>query len=328
MKAWAGRNWFLVGLAVSVAIAFVFPAPGADGGALRAEISTKFAISVIFLIQGLVLPLEAVRAGLMRLRLHVMVQSWIFVVVPLLAIVLDFAFGRFFPAELRVGFLFLAVLPTTISSAVVLTSMARGNSAGALVNTTLSNLAGVVVTPLWLGVLLQARGHAPAMGPLVINISLMILLPFVVGQLLRPAVRRVINAHTTRVRDASSLLVLFIVYAAFCDSVKSGLWSVHDWRLVLSAIVAVTVLFAVALLTTFVGARLFGLDHGDRIAAAMCAPQKTLAAGVPMAKLIFATSPALGLILLPVMLYHALQLVAGAVLVDRMKQTPDEKSHW
>jgi sodium/bile acid cotransporter 7 len=227
---------------------------------------------------------------------------------------------------LRIGFLFLSVLPTTISSAVVLTSLARGNAAGALVNTTLSNLVGVVITPLWLGLLLQAKGNAPAIGPLVISISLMILLPFVVGQCMRPFARGMINAHTSKLRDASSVLILFIVYAAFCDSVKSGLWSVHDLRLIAFAIVAAAVLLVGALLLTFLGARFFGLDDGDRIAAVMCAPQKTLAAGVPMAKLIFASSPALGLILLPVMLYHALQLVAGGILVNRMKLKPDEKN--
>lgn len=326
MKAWAGRNWFLVGLAVAVGAAFVFPAPGADGGALHAEVSTKVAVSVIFLMQGLVLPLEAVRAGLMRVKLHVMVQLWIFGLVPLLAIVLDLLFGRFFPDDLRIGFLFLAVLPTTISSAVVLTSLARGNAAGALVNTTLSNFVGVVITPLWLGVLMQAKGNAPAIGPLVTSISLMILLPFVVGQCLRLFARGMVSTRASKLRDAGSVLILFIVYAAFCDSVKSGFWSAHDWRLVASAILAVVVLLSGALILAFAGARLFDLDHGDRIAAVMCAPQKTLAAGVPMAKLIFATSPALGLILLPVMVYHALQLVAGAILVNRMKQMPDEEN--
>lgn len=326
MKTWVGRNWFLVGLAAAVGTAFLFPAAGADGGALHADVSTKVAVSVIFVLQGLILPLEAVHAGLMRWKLHVMVQSWIFVVIPFLAIALEIVFGRYFPSEFRIGFLFLAVLPTTISSAVVLTSLAGGNAAGALVNTTLSNLAGVVVTPLWLGILLQAKGEALPLKPLVTAIALMILLPFVLGQCIRPFVTALINRHVHRLRDAGSVLILFIVYAAFCDSVQSSLWSAYDWRLVVSAAAAVAMLFGGALVAATAGARLFGLEGGDRVAALMCAPQKTLAAGVPMAKLVFAASPALGLILLPVMLYHPLQLFAGGVLVNRMKRKPDEES--
>ena len=117
------------------------------------------------------------------------------------------------------GFLFLAVLPTTISSAVVLTSLAGGNAVGALVNTTLSNLAGVVLTPFWLGILLGARGESPPVGPLATSIALMILLPFAAGQGLRPLARAFIDRHARGIRDACSGLILFIVYAAFCDSV-------------------------------------------------------------------------------------------------------------
>jgi sodium/bile acid cotransporter 7 len=135
-----------------------------------------------------------------------------------------------------------------------------------------------------------------------------------------------VDRHARGIRDAGSALILFIVYAAFCNSVQSGLWTVHDWKLVVLAVAAVTVLFAMALASAVVGARAFGLAAGDSIAALMCAPQKTLAAGVPMAKLIFATSPALGLILLPVMLYHPLQLLAGGVIVNRLRRKRDEES--
>jgi solute carrier family 10 (sodium/bile acid cotransporter), member 7 len=273
-----------------------------------------------------VLASDGLRAGLVRGRLHVLVQTFTYLVIPLLGLVLDLAVGQLLPDELRLGFLFLCVLPTTVSSAVVFTSLAGGNTSGALVNATISNLLGVVVTPLWVGVLLQVRGEAVPLWPMVRELALLVLLPLVMGQVARPFVHAWADRHRTHVAQTNSALVLYIVYAAFCGSVASGVWSRHGWTLAAVALAGAVVLFALVLVMTVAAVRWWNLPAGDRIAALFCAPQKTLAAGAPMAKLIFATHPGLGLILLPVMFYHPLQLIVSGAMVGWLKRTNHDGS--
>jgi sodium/bile acid cotransporter 7 len=215
--------------------------------------------------------------------------------------------------------LFLAVLPTTISTAIVFTSLAGGNAAAALVNATASNVLGVFVTPLWVSWLLHVRGEPVPVGPLIRELALMVLLPLAIGQAIRPIVRRRVDAHRKAAAAFNSAMVLFIVYAAFCASVASGVWTRHGWGPAAGAAAGAATLFAVVMALTVAAVRWLRLEPADRIAALFCAPQKTLAAGVPMANLIFGAHPALGLILLPVMIYHPIQLLAGGILAHRLK---------
>jgi sodium/bile acid cotransporter 7 len=270
----------------------------------------------VFFVQGLVLAFEALRTGLWRWRLHGVVQLFTYVLIPVLGLALDAIGGRWLPEELRLGFLFLAVLPTTISSAVVFTALAGGNTAGALVNTTMSNLLGVVATPLWVSVLLHVRGEAPPLWPMVQGLLLLVLAPLVLGQLVRPLLCAWADRHRARLTQLNSIIVLYIVYAAFCSSVSSHVWTEHGWELALVALAGAVILLATVLALVFAAVRLAGLASGDRIAAVFCASQKTLAAGAPMAKLIFAANPGLSVILLPVMFYHPLQLIVSGALVN------------
>lgn len=316
------RYVFLAGLVVVVVLAFVLPGPGAKGGFLHAEVATKAAVVVIFIVQGLVLALEALREGLFRWRLHLLVQVFTYALIPLLGLGFDAVAGRWLPEPLRVGFLFLAVLPTTISTAIVYTSMAGGNAAAALVNATISNVLGVFITPVWVGLLLQVRGEPVPVWPLIRELTLLVLLPLVIGQVLRPLLRGWIEAHRAWGNRLNNAMVLFIVYAAFSESVSSGVWVRHGWPVALQTLAGAVVLFTIVMLLVVLAVRWMRLDAADRTAALFCAPQKTLAAGVPMANLIFAGHPALGLILLPVMLYHPVQLLVGGVLVNWLKPRP------
>jgi sodium/bile acid cotransporter 7 len=323
--AWLRKNWFVLGLLGAVVLAFVFPEPGSHGGWLHPRVTSRGAVVIIFVLQGLVLALGALREGLLRWRLHVLVQLFTYVVFPLLGIAGDLIFGRFLAEELRLGFLFLAVLPTTVSTAIVFTALAGGNTAGALVNATVSNLLGVVVTPLWVGLLLEVRGEPVSVLPLVRELVLLIVLPLALGQCLRPALRAWVDPRRAAVNRVNSALVLFIVYVAFCGTVQSGVFATHGWGPAGVAALGAALLFSVVMLLALLAARTMRLSPSDRIAALFCAPQKTLASGVPMANLIFSANPALGLILLPVMFYHPIQLMVGALLIDVLKaQTHDQ----
>lgn len=317
--AWFRRNWFVAGLGAAVALAFAVPGPGAPDGWMRPSLTTKAAVALIFFFQGLSLNLAEIRAGVASWRLHVYVEGFVFGAFPLIGLLADATVFRFLPADLRTGFLFLCVLPSTISSCVVYTSLAGGNTAGALFNASVSNVAGVVITPLWIGAMLSLGGRSLELGPVVGKIASLVLVPLVVGQIVRPAIRATAVALTPGMRIASSVLVVLMVYTAFAGSVAKGVWAGLGAGAIAGAVAGSVGLFGLVLGIVWWTTRSVGLGPADRIAALMCAPQKTLAAGVPMAQLVFAGHPGLGLILLPVLVFHPVQLIVGAWLIPRLR---------
>lgn len=322
---WFIRNWFLVGLVLSVIAAWVFPHGGAAGGFLPVEWMTRAGVVTIFFLQGLTLASEQVWKGLVRWRLHLMIQTYIFLITPLLAIGFAAIASRYLTADLAIGFVFLGALPTTISSALVFTSLAGGNVTLALVNTTLSNVAGVALTPLWVSLFVRVQGEAMPLGSMILKIALLVLLPLVIGQVLRPGLHRWADVNKKRFSNLSSCIVLFIVYTSFCSSFVSGFWSDLGPVVSLGALLLVVVYFVMVLALVAFGIFGAGLTPPEASAVMFCASHKTLAAGVPMAKLIFASNPAIGLILLPVMLYHPIQLLVGGFLIGWYRKRTNEE---
>ena len=317
---WFRRNWFLLGLVAAVGLAWLFPAAGAKGGLLRPELTIRAGVVVIYFFQGLTLALAALRHGALRWRLHALVQAWTFLLFPLVGLLLDRVAGARLPPDLRTGFLFLCVLPTTISTAIVFTTVAGGNVAGAIFNATLSNLLGIALTPLWTGWLMRAGGRTLPLGPVILEIVLLLLVPLAAGQALRPWLRRWADARKPRLAGVNSGIVLFIVYAAFANSVQARVWERYGAHIMLLALTGVLLLFAFVMGAVLVTIRADRLDSADASAALFCSSQKTLAAGVPMAQLIFGAHPGLGLILLPVMLYHPLQLMVHGMIAMRWRR--------
>jgi solute carrier family 10 (sodium/bile acid cotransporter), member 7 len=318
---WLKRNWFLVGLVLSVGLAFLLPGQGAAGGILRTEITTKLAVAVIFFLRGILLPLEELRRGILAWRLHLLVHAHIFLLFPLSVLILVELAGLVVPVDpnLRLGFLFLAALPTTISTAVVFTAMAGGNSAASVFNSTLSNCLGVFLVPLWIAWLLQREAVAVPLGFVVGQIVLLIVVPLVIGQAIKPLLWEFSAAHRKGMEAFSSGLVLFIMFAAFANSVAAGAWHGFGGDLLAGTVAATLVLFVVATAGALAAGRFFRLEAADRISLAFCGPQKTLAAGAPIANILFPGDPALTLILLPVLFYHFIQLFAGGYLIERLK---------
>ena len=312
-------DWFLVGIAAAMALAWVAPGPGVDGGWLHPELLTKLGVALIFFLHGLGLSFAALRAGIARWRLHLVVQVATFVVFPLLSLAVVALGGGTIAGDLRLGFCYLGALPSTVSSSVAMTAAARGNVPAAIFNATLSSLLGVVVTPLLIGWMMagSAASHPLPLGRVVLDLVLWLILPLVVGQGLRPwlggwAAR---NKRFTSKVDRGTVLLL--VYTSFCDSVAKGVWT-HEG----AGVVATTILGAAAILAVMLGGvnlvcRWLRFSVEDRTAAVFCGSKKTLASGVPMAHLIFGSSPSLGVILLPIMVYHPLQLVVCGALASR-----------
>lgn len=311
-------DWFLLGMAAAVALAWLFPTVGAKGGSLHPELVNKLGVALIFFLHGLTLSFEALAAGTRKWRLHLLVQGSTFVMFPVLGLLLLAALGGRVSPELQTGLFFLCALPSTVSSSVALTAAARGNVAAAVFNATLSSLLGVVLTPLWLRLVLGTSGHRLPFGSVVLDLVCWLVLPLLVGQAMRPLLGRFAARHKSAINVADRLTILLLVYTSFCDSVAGGVWHSGAAPLAISALASL-LLLASALAITWSLGRLLGFERADRITALFCGSKKTLASGVPMARLIFGSQPSLAVILLPIMIYHPLQLVVGGWLAGRLR---------
>jgi sodium/bile acid cotransporter 7 len=319
-------DWFLLGMLGAAALAWSFPQPGARGGALHAELLNKLGVALIFLLHGLTLPLAALRAGALAYRLHLVVQLATFGAFPLVGWLSASLLGGggIVSPSLAVGLFYLCALPSTVSSSVALTAAARGNVPVAVFNATLSSLLGVVLTPAWLGLVLGASGHTLPLGEVMLDLARWLLLPFALGQACRPLLGSWATRHKSKISIVDRLTILLLVYTSFCDSVMANVWQGSGLTALL-----VTLSFAVVLLGAMLGgltwaSRVLGFSSADSIAVVLCGSKKSLASGVPMARLIFGTNPGLSLILLPIMIYHPLQLVVGGWLAGRWARREGE----
>jgi solute carrier family 10 (sodium/bile acid cotransporter), member 7 len=304
---------FVFALIGTVVAATFLPCQGASAGIFRALGS--FAVALLFFLQGARLSRAALVAGAEHWRLHAALTSATFVLFPLLGLGLWAAAPHALPQSLWSGVLFVCVLPSTVQSSIALTSIARGNVAAAVCSAAGSNLAGLFLTPILFGLLSGVHTSAISLAGIE-QIALQLLVPFVAGQLSRPWIGQWAerNKSILSVTDRGSILL--IVYGAFSASVVQGLWQ----RLPVAtlAILALidAVLLATALLIMISSSRVMRFDRADESAIVFCGSQKSVVSGIPIASALIA-GPALGLFMLPLMLYHSMQLLVCAWLAKR-----------
>lgn len=304
-------------MAVAVFLAWLLPDPGARGGILHPELLTKLGVALIFFLHGLSLSFAALRAGTLRWPLHLVVQSGTYLLFPLIGMVLLWLFGQWLLPDLRLGFFYLCALPSTVSSSVALTATARGNVAAAVFNATLSGLLGVFLTPLWIGWWLKAGGKSLQLGGVILDLITWLVLPLVLGQLCRPRLGDWALRNKKRIQLVDRGTILLLVYTSFCDSMKWGVWTGHGLGPVAAALLGSVLIFTLAFLVIGGICDALHFPAGDRVAAVFCGSKKTLASGLPMAQLIFGAHPGISMILLPIMIYHPLQLIICGVLAGR-----------
>jgi solute carrier family 10 (sodium/bile acid cotransporter), member 7 len=317
---WVRRNGFVIGLFAAVIIAFLFPQPGSRNGWLHPDLISNFGIALILFLQGLSMPLEKVKRGAGNWRLHVIIQLFTFVVFPIVGLGFQFIEPHIWvnePRGIQQGFLYLCVLPSTVSTSVVLTSVARGNTAAAILSAAFSNIVGVVLTPLLVSFLMQATGQSGPIGPLLLQIACLTLLPFAIGVGLRRFIQAWIDANKSWVNLISNTVILFIVYTAFCDSVNERIWDKYGVVLTVGVFLSVALLFGMMSLLIYLTSLAAKLNREDGIAVYFCSVKKTLAMGVPLAILIFGSRADLSLILLPIMFYHPFQLFVNGLLANK-----------
>jgi len=308
---------FVVAVLTAIAVAALLPAGGAVASAF--SVATTVGVGVLFFLYGARLsPAEAL-AGLRDWRLQTSVAATTFLVFPLLALVLSVAVGSFLDDGLVAGLLFLGVLPSTVQSCVVFTSVARGNVPGAVVSATVSNLAGIAVTPLLAALLLSSSGagsSAPDAGA-VGRIVLQLLVPFLLGLAAGRRVGPWVRAHRRGFTLLDRGVIVAVVYTAFSRGVRAGVWQVVSAAEVAVVLGCCALLLAAVLLATWWVPRAWGARRADRTTILFCGSNKSLATGLPMATVLFPPH-VVGLVALPIILYHPLQITVCSMVSTRL----------
>jgi sodium/bile acid cotransporter 7 len=304
---------FILALLATVALASFLPATGDAADVVGW--ASSIAIGLLFFLHGARLSREAVIGGLRQPKLHGAVLASTFLVFPLLGLGLQALFPHLLAPELWTGVLFVCTLSSTVQSSIAFTSIARGNVPAAVCAATASNLIGILATPLLVGLLLHKTGSADGLDS-VLNIVVQRLLPIVAGQVLRPWIGDWAKRHQKRLGVVDRGSILLAVYSAFGAAVVEGIWHLFPLpELGALALVNAMLLGAVLIVTTF-GSRFLGFARADEIVVVFCGSKKSLAAGIPMATVLFGAST-VGVVLLPIMIFHQMQLMVCAVLAKR-----------
>ena len=311
---------FLLALAATVALAALLPAHGHAADIV--SIAAKAAIALLFFLYGARLSPQQAWHGVRQWRLHLLVLATTFAVFPLLGLAARVLVPSVLTVDLYNGLLFLCLVPSTVQSSIAFTSIARGHVSAAIVSASLSNILGVVLTPLLVVLLMNTSGAVHVDGGAIRDIMVQLVLPFGVGQLMRPVIGGLITRFATVLKVVDRGSILLVMYTAFSMGVVEGIWASVDLRhLILVSIVDAALLAAVLAATTVIG-RVSRLDRGDAIVLLFCGSKKSLASGLPMA-LVFFPAATVGLIMLPLMIFHQIQLVVCAMIASRLGRRAD-----
>ncbi|MFD7977203.1 bile acid:sodium symporter family protein [Streptomyces sp. NPDC059071] len=321
LPAWLPIDPYILALLATVGLAALLPASGA--AATVANGAATGAVALLFFLYGARLSTREALDGLKHWRLHVTVLACTFLLFPLLGLAARGLVPTVLTQDLYSGFLFLCLVPSTIQSSIAFTSIARGNVPAAICAGSFSSLAGIVLTPLLAALLLGNSAGGLSAGSLG-KIVLQLLVPFLAGQLLRRWLGGFLLRHKKVLGYVDRGSILLVVYTAFSAGMNRGVWQlVTPARLGLLMVVEAMLLAAMLSLTWY-GAKRLGFGRSDRIAIQFAGSKKSLAAGLPMASVLFGAHASLAV--LPLMLFHQMQLMVCAVIARRRAGDPEAEA--
>ena len=311
---------FIIGLFLMILLAWLFPQLGVYDGAFNLEHATDIGITLIFFFYGLKLSPKQMKEGLSNYRLHLLIQLATFVLFPCLII----TFLPFIHTEeqemIWLAIFFLAVLPSTVSSSVVMVVLAKGNMVGAIFNASISGLIGIIVTPLWIGLFWTIDGASFDFSDIMLSLVWQILMPVVGGLLLHKYLGAIVKRNLKILARFDKLIILLIVYKSFSKSFSSGLFdeiSLGDISLIgISTITLFGIVYGIILLLT----SMLKFNREDKITALFCGSKKSLVQGSVFSKVLFQNVAGQGLFLIPIMLYHSFQLIVVSFIATRKGQ--------
>ena len=302
---------FLAAILLTVAVASIVPARGEAADV--AAWATNAAIMLLFFMHGARLSPEAALSGVRHWRLHAVVFLSTFALFPLLVVGFHLLAPGLLTPPLWAGLILLSAAPSTIQASIAFTSIAGGNVSAALCSASASNLLGTVLTPLIAGLLLVSS--APLSTHSMLAVVLQLLVPFAAGQLLRPWIGAFLSQHRLALKCVDYGSILLIVYAAFSEGVVNGIWHQVDAAQLLRLALIDAGLLAIVMTVLTVASRRLGFSRADEITIVFCGSKKSLASAAAVATVLFAGH--VGLAILPIMLFHQVQLMVCASLARR-----------
>ena len=314
---------FVIAIIIVIGIGYIFPQWGIGQNASIIETISTIGIAIIFFLYGLKLSPDKLKEGLKNWQLHVLVQSATFLLFPVLVL----AFYPFATTEqsqaIWLAFFFLAVLPSTVSSSVVMVSIARGNVPAAIFNASISGLIGIIVTPLWMGLFLKNVNTDFNLINIYYKLILGIILPVLMGILLQKAFGNFVREHSNKLTYFDKTIILLIIYKSFAESFANNIFTtVNVWILFLLFVI-VAILFYLMYWLTGKLASWMGFSKADSITAQFCGTKKSLVHGTVFSKVILGSTSSLGLMLLPLMLFHALQIFIVSIIASKLSLRRD-----
>lgn len=307
---------FTILLFVMVLLASLWPVHGQ--AAVIFNQGTDIAIAILFFLHGAKLSRQAIVQGITHWRLHLFIFAATFALFPLLGLLLRPVFEPFLTPTLYLGILYICVLPSTVQSSIAFTSVARGNVAAAMCSASLSNIVGLFLTPVLVGLLISSQANQQGVnsGQAALSIVYLLLIPFVLGQLLRQWIYPLILRYPVMVKVVDQGSILLVVYAAFSEAINEGLWQQVSASTLIALLVICCILLAIVMGGLTYSSRLLGFNKADEITIMFCGSKKTLASGLPMAKILFMGHP-IGMLILPLILFHQIQLIVCGILAAR-----------
>jgi len=306
-------------------LAWIYPPVGIEESPLQLPTIAGYGVSVIFFFYGAKLSPESLLSGLSKWRLHLTVQLSTFVLFPLAVGALRLIFKDYFSTNIGLGIFYLAALPSTVSSSIVMVSIARGNIAAAIFNASISSILGIFITPLLMSTVLGKSQAGFDIGHTILLLCLQVLLPVIIGLLLHSKLGGWVARYKTMLGKFDQFTILLIVYTSFCESFSGHMFDgfAISEIVILGAIMLSLFLAVFALMNQFSVWMKFKRE--DRIVVIFCGSKKSLVQGAVMGKVLFPDQALLGVVLLPLMLYHALQLMIGSTIAKAMGKKATER---
>lgn len=322
-------DWFVLALGGVILLAYLFPQPSAIQHPVALHQLGDYGVAIIFFFYGLKLGWKSFFNDSRNWRLHLLVHCTTFVLYPSIILVILHFFGFFGinpPTELWIGLFFLAALPSTVSSSVVMVSLARGNVPAAVFCAAVSSILGIFLTPLWMKLFLTVNTVHFQLGPTFRNLALLVLLPILLGIIANPFCGKRLAPYFKPLRYFDQSVILLIVYASFCDSFREKAFNQLSLTQFALLCVGLVGFFCIGYNLTLRLCCLFRFNREDTITATFCGSKKSLLHGTTIGKILWGGSPVLGVILLPIMLYHTIQLLLISMIATRLGKGPTRET--
>jgi len=315
---------FVIAIIVSIVIAYFLPQLGASDSPVPMDLISSIGISLIFFFYGLSLNSEAIKNGLKNWKLHLTVQSSTFILFPLLVLPFFPLFKDTSYELLWLAFLFLAALPSTVSSSVVMVSMAKGNLPAAIFNASISGIIGIILTPLWMMPFITQTDVAFNFSSIYIQLASEIVAPLILGLLLRKFLGMWAQKHKRQLNLFDKFIILLIIYKSFVRSFEDEIFTSVSLREMLIMVALVLLLFFIVYSLTGWFGKLLKFNHADRITNQFCGTKKSLVHGTVFSEALFGQTSVIGIILLPLMIYHAFQILVISVIAAKKGKEQSE----